>query len=441
MRRILAIGTALACLAGCYRSYSRSTESGPAECGNGVVEPGEECDGDLGTCTGEDMCPGFRWCDEDCTWGECTTGGFGILAGPVVLTDELELEDITSTSTEWTGDVFGVSFAADAAAYFGRVSVEAERDGLPHQVMPGSFHVSAIETSYRDASDAYGTVMVLDEPTNPLLINLLDPDGWPLIDPGVSTSSGEVLGLDIVAGAESFGAAWADLHASRVFFASLTPDIGIIFPVMLDEISDFPFHRLPSLVENDAGFAILWHVDDPAGGNSALSFARLSNDSDLISGIHALFAEDEPQPPSALDRGGGGYGLVYATQPYFDAPVLDLHLAVVDEDGGLLAGPVDAGRVLRHENHDADLAWSGTEHGVVLATPLAEEPGATRTLALWRVTPEGAVIGGEFRISVSGDVAMPAMAWDGEGYGVTYSVQREDRADVEFIRLGCIPPD
>jgi hypothetical protein len=439
-------------LGACYRSYDRQSGAGPAECGNGIVESGEECDTDLtGACTGDDACPGFRWCNDDCTWGDCVTGGFGIRSGPTVLSEDVLLESVSTTSTTWTGSRYGVVYAASRldpwpameTAIFTALDTGSTIVVEPYQVLPDMFPVGEADVSHRTDTGTFGAAfLVLDEGTGSLLFNLLDEDGRPLIDPGVAWPTASALEVRIVSGEESFGTVWRDMDTNRVVFGQLTPDMGIGASTHLDELSPIPFHRLPSIEANETGFAALWHVDDPAEGTSALRYARLSNDSDLISGITILFAEMDPQPPSDLAVTDGDYGLIFCTQPYFDSPVLDLNIALIGPTGTIDRGPFEAGTVLRHENLDARLEWAETEFGIVLATPLAEEPGAIRTLAFRRYLPEGTMIGTEFRISVDGDASVPSVTWDGEAYGVSYAVGREDGdTDVEFIRLGCIPPD
>ena len=438
-------------LGACYESYDRQASAGPAECGNGIVEAGEECDTDLtGECTGDDHCTGFRWCNDDCTWTDCVTGGFGIRSGPTVLSEGVLLESVTTTSTSWTGSRYGVLYSghrldpwpAIETAHFTAVSIEARVEGEPYQVLPDLYPVGEVDGAHRSETETFGAAfLVLDEDAGSLLFNLLDPDGRPLIDPGVAGPTPNALEVRIASGAESFGAVWRDMTANRINFGSLTPDLGIVASVPLDEFSPMPFHRLPSIEPSETGFAALWHVDDPAAGESALRYARLTNDADLISGITTLYAELDPQPPSDLAVAYEKYGIVFTTQPYFDSPVMDLRIAFIDPDGTASRGPFDAGKVLRHENDDARLDWSGTEFGVVLATPLADEPGAQRVLAFRRFLPEGLMIGTEFRISTPGDVFLPSLSWDGEAYGVSYAVAREDGVDVEFVRVGCIPPD
>jgi hypothetical protein len=202
-----------------------------------------------------------------------------------------------------------------------------------------------------------------------------------------------------------------------------------------------PYHRLPRIAAFETGFALLWQVDDPSVGESYLGFARLDNDSDLMGGIKALFADLEPTPPADIVDADPVFGVVFATQPYFDSPVLDLHLASVDAEGVTVLEPVDAARVRRPENHDAALGWSGEEYAVVSAVPGAEEPDADRSLLVQRFGPDGSAYSTLAVPIPAGDVSKPSLAWDGEAYGVSYAVERGGALRVEFIRLGCIPPD
>lgn len=57
----------------------------PSSCGNGEVEEGEECDGNLGSCTTLLGYSGMRGCTESCLWDECITDeycGDGTVNGP-----------------------------------------------------------------------------------------------------------------------------------------------------------------------------------------------------------------------------------------------------------------------------------------------------------------------------------------------------------------------
>jgi len=453
MKNIAIIVAVFTNLGACYRSYDRYAGAGPepGECGNGIVEAGEECDtDDTGACTGDDACLGFRWCNDDCTWGDCMTGGFGIRSGPTVLTEDFLLANVTTTSTTWTGSRYGVLYSTNRldpwpaikTAHFTTVTITSTIEGEPHQVLPDMYSVSEVDAVHRPDTGTFGAAFLLfTEDAGALLFNILDPDGWPLIDPGVAGPTASALEVQIASGDVSFGAVWRDMTTNRVVFGSLTPDMGIVAAVTLDELSPMPYHRLPSIAANETGFAALWHVDDPAAGVSALRYARLSNDSDLISGIATLFADLDPQPPSDLAATSGNYGIIFTTQPYFDSPILDLHLALFDPEATMASPPSEAGRVKRHANLDARLVWSGTEFGIVMATPLTEDPDTERTLAFRRFSPEGLMIGTEFRVSITGDVSIPSLTWDGEAYGVSYAVERDDWTEVEFIRLGCIPLD
>jgi len=325
--------------------------------------------------------------------------------------------------------------------HFAAVSLNATTEIERHEILGGPFSVSEIDAAYRPEDSRYAIGMTVSSTDAEVLFNLADPDGWVLIDPGVTGDLDESTGITIASASESLGALWRDVTTQRIRFAAITPDMSIVFPVTLDELSPEPMHRLPHIVAHEPGFAALWQVDDPAEGESFLEFVRLDNDADLIGGIVHLFYDLQAQPPSDLVLADGVFGVLFATQPYFDAPVLDLHLAVIDEEGVVVVEPVDAGRVRRPENRDAAMAWSGGEFGIASALPLYEEPGTERVLAFRRFHADGTAIGTPFTVSsIVGDVSRLSVAWDGEGYGVTYAVAEGETLDVQFIRLGCILP-
>jgi hypothetical protein len=71
---------------------------------------------------------------------------------------------------------------------------------------------------------------------------------------------------------------------------------------------------------------------------------------------------------------------------------------------------------------------------------VAEEPGTERTLYIQRFHIDGSTIGTPLPLMIT-DVSRPSLTWDGAGYGVTYAVAEDDILSVEFMRVGCIPPD
>ena len=429
---------------GCYMSHARG--EGLGECGNGVVEAGEECDGGEGVCTGIDECEGFARCREDCTFGDCVSVGFGTLSGPVTLGGGLQA--VIRNRAVWTGARHGVFYTGTRAeppmtvdAWFAGVDGNGAVDVEPHEVFPLPENNGEIDACWRDDSH-FGIGATISWGETPIILNITDEEGWLLIDPGVAVTWDESTDVAIAAGSGGYGIVWKDVGRQRVVFAAATPDIGIVSPVMIDELSPYPMHRLPHIVTFDTGFAIAWQVDGPSTGESYVSFARLDNDSDLIGGMKSLFADLRPQPPQDLVYSGDVFALVFATQPYFDSPVLDLHLATFDEEGVEVVAPADAGRVVRAESRDAGLAWTGSEYGVARASPRTEEPDAIRELAFRRFGPDGRQIGAELVVSfLDADVSKPSVDWDGLGYGVSFAVDRAGILDVEFVRLGCIPPD
>jgi Tol biopolymer transport system component len=90
------------------------------------------------------------------------------------------------------------------------------------------------------------------------------------------------------------------------------------------------------------------------------------------------------------------------------------------------------------DSTDADLVWNGTEYGLAWQSYF---PGNWeiyyRTLA-----PDGTRVGGDRRITNdAGRSENPALAWNGDGYGVVWHDDRTGTSHAYFARVGCCDDD
>lgn len=77
-------------------------------CGNRIVEPGEECDGDYRACTDANGNPGMQNCTPQCIWGPCFNLGYcgdGVVNQPYEECDGNDLNGVTCTDLNFSGGV------------------------------------------------------------------------------------------------------------------------------------------------------------------------------------------------------------------------------------------------------------------------------------------------------------------------------------------------
>ncbi len=442
-------------LAGCYSSYSLTgaPDAGSAECGNGVVEPPEQCDLGVGPCTGDSACPGFRMCRDDCTWGGCLDGGFGVLAGPVLLTGaDAPLGEVTRANTTWTGSRYGIVYSGNSpttadpwAAMFAAVSPLAELSVPPHRVLPGMFSLGEVHAAYRAGDDRYGLVMVARGGAAHGMVNLADPDGWVLIDPGIGLGANEPMDVFVVDDAAGYAASWAVRSgAGEIWVATYDPGLNEGMRARLTPVGSTVITSLPLLLADGSSLLALWHGDDAGGTNrSFIELQGLEHGSPPTGPAVRLFEDMQAVPPFSADLAADRIWIAFSVQPYFDAPVLDVYLAQVHASGSSISSPVKIGLAWRGARHDVDLAWSGTEVGLAVASPIGEDPmDPQRVITFYRHGPDNTMLADPVTVYPGTDAYLPDVVWDGTGYGLTWAVTSESDPgvhDVMFARIGCLP--
>ncbi len=460
---IVVIAAALAASA-CYRSWARTSDAdvdpgpdAPALCGNLVVDPGEECDGDTSVCTGQDECPGLLVCRTDCTWAdECLSPGFGILAGPTIVSTGVSFTEVSRTSLAFTGERYGVFWSGRRAdvpgapwvAWFTPVAPDASVDGESHSVMPDTFPISDIHAVWHGPQHNFGMAMIQD-PSGGLIVSEADEDGWLLVDPGIGITdrgSGQPFISEGVASSRDYGLVWVSEDTRRVLAADLRDDFLVYWTMTLHESSVEWMHWLPSIIPSSDVYRVLWHVEEPEVGRSHLEFQQISSAGIPVADPVVLFDDIQVRPPSAIAQFGSGYAVIFATQPRPDAVVLEQHLAFLDPSGAVLVDPVVAGSVRRGALRDADLAngpSAPSECGVLAATPTGNEDVAPRVLVFARFDAGGARIGEPLQVTFDGDASTISMVNvnGGGGYAASYAISHDGVTDVGFVLLGCIPPD
>lgn len=444
-----------ACLAGCYQSHALSDtpDAGTPTCGNGIVEAPEECDGNVGSCTGSSNCPGFRVCRSNCTFSECLDGGFGNLTWPTLLaTADNALAETTRTSTSYTGSRFGVTWSGIRAggpgqwkAPFATVDLWGNIDVAPHDILPDVYGIGEAHAAWAPEMAQFGFAMIAMEDVTRGMLNFADPSGWVLVDPGVALASGPVSDVFLGSGPDGYGISWvAGSGTHQVWFGEYSHEME---PIQIHNLSgDSPIliNWKPRVLTMDGQYTVLWHADDVGGTNrSYLMMQQVPPGPPPLPDPVDLFTEMQVRPPFAAAVAGSEILVVFSVQPYFDAQVLDLYLARVSGSGDVTLPPVLVGTVRRAAYRDVDVAWSGSELGVIAATPPGEDP-SPRNLTFHRLDMYGEAISPPVQLSWSRDVTMPSTTWDGEAWGITYAITSEDDEgwlDVQFVRVGCIPPD
>jgi hypothetical protein len=418
-----------------------------------VVDEGEQCDGDTRECVGEDGCPGSLACRPDCTWGECVTGGFGLLGPPLRVNEGLDFDRVGSVSLSRAASRYGVVYAGDErgpgpgsrpAAYLAVVDPLGTLDGDSVALLPEAAPIGEIDAAWSDELARYGLVMTpLTDVPRSVLVGFADPDGTLLADPVELSAMLEPSALSLAAQRGRWAAAW-QCASGRVEIVGMDARGETAWRSVLADDTDV-IAAFPGVLPWREGFGAWYHASDPTAGTSWIRFRALDGDGAAVHAPPRLFEDILARPPSEAAFTGEGWMWVASTQPYYDAPVMDLWLHGFDEPCSSGHGrQLESMRVLRASPGDVAVCWSGEQLAVVAAVPQAEVPGARRVMTFARFDAEGRRIGPLLPLSTAFDVTLPDVVWDGSAWAVAHVVVMGDAfadENVELVRVGCIPPD
>ena len=421
------------------------------ECGNGILEEGEVCDGGESACDSHDGCPGTMTCLPDCTWSECV--GFGIITGPVVITEDEACTYIDMVNLHWTGENYVVVYSggiddesfSGPAVHFTPLDIHGEVDGTPRFVFPDTVLGTKVDTSWRAETSQIGLVLSGLHSEDPLQLNVLDSDGMPTIEPNAEIAVDRMDGAQIAAGSDGYGAVWFDTeYPEKVHFAALDGEMSIHSVQDIVGLGSYTY-RVPGIMAEPGGYLVYYHVERGSTRTSHVDFQHFSSTGELLSETFRLDEEevDDAEPPFLLIAAEGVYGLVFGRQVDPVTGRDEFFFAIMSPEGRLLSTPVGIGSLMNWHDNSARITWTGEEFGVVAGRSLGDEYMNPSEFVFHRFGISGAESIPEFETGIEGVLSLPAVAWDGSGYGVVYKRRLEDGLpeppfeQLEFIRLGC----
>ena len=225
-------------------------------------------------------------------------------------------------------------------------------------------------------------------------------------------------GRRIVYTGTEYGVAWDD--ANNVFFArvdSQGESIGDIVPITAGRTRQIR----PSLAWNGDEYGLVW--EDSRGDRDTLLFVSISadglpSDETVIPG-----GQSASSPRLVWASEIGLYGLVLSSNPH-------AYFTRVTRTGNPV-GPRLSLSDTPDQAYLSDLAWSGTEFGVVWGD------SGQHDIYFTRVSADGVELGPDVRIThADGPSGVPDIVWTGQEYGVTWLDQRDlDEYETFFTRL------
>jgi hypothetical protein len=434
-------------------------------CGNGLIEPGEECDGGRRTCEGASGCgSGAQECSSNCRWGDCVAPVFEIIAGPILASSDYVINGLTGNLL-WKDDRFNAFYLCREDQTdlrdSGCRSIVDEDGGLiepPDIFAPCSlFDADLWDVTIAHAYGRFPFAVILHTiSTNDIdVLNFIDSEGLLVYEVGIPIHEEYINGSLLYSRADGFIAyatRWADFGGGFITLDSGGGFTGMYIPPCPHVTAmEGLYYRTPA-VSTEEGYTALFNCieNDDLPRNYSLSMIRLDplgnpqgdpiailEDQDVFfDGVGAAYT-------------GSLYGIVYHGFNYEDdSDIVDLKMALLDDSGHVIHGPSVIGKIYQEfgfGNGNSAIAWTGSEIGVAFAEPLSEPYGEDfRTMVKFvRLDGEGSFIGGPLEIYGESYSHTVRVAWNGSRYGVTWNEPFFPSGDsrLHFALLGCADQD
>jgi hypothetical protein len=430
-------------------------EGEEGSCGNGLVEPGEECDGGERPCAGVEGCGGgVQRCGADCRWGECLENMFAIKRGPVLVSgDVLQMYPLVVNDPLWDGSRFGLFYigrlgwVSPSTVFFSAVEPATLAVEGPTLVVPSMPVVYYIPSVLASGDPPYLFLLNVDDGMeSTVLLNWAGSDGRALLDPGLElpgdyAGSGEVRLASV---GETFGAAWDSPANRRVQFIILDAEGSVLSTTFL-EYEQCCTREMIVVPAGDV-YSVVARRDDGEGQAIEFTMTKIGTDGGIVMGPRSIMEGVDKSYLLDAAWSGSTYGIAFTDQgaEYF---IEDFMVVAVDEEGGMLGSPVRCGDVYRiaFDWSEAALTWTGSEFVAAFAEPDPPQIESPRRLIITRLDAGGNILVDRKVLYEDQDVVAPRIAWTGSELGIAWTgprIPESTSADshVSFAVAGCTAP-
>lgn len=232
-----------------------------------------------------------------------------------------------------------------------------------------------------------------------------------------------------------YGLAWYDERAVTgifdIYFAQMAPDGAKVGDDSHIETSVF-FSFDPSLVFSGSEYAVAWHDFRCAdvGWAPEIFFARIGTAGSKIDDDVRVTDQAGESRNASLVVNGEGFGVAWEDERS-GAGQPDIFFARLDPTGAKIGS--DVGVTSTHVRAvKPSLAFTGSQYGAAWE----DERDGNSEIYFNLIGSDGALAGENVRITdATGSSAVPALAWDGAGFGLAWYDGREGGLGVYFAAV------
>jgi len=430
-----------------------------ADCGNGVIDPGETCDGDCpescddgDPCTLDELNGSAEECTAYCSYqplSQCSDDG-GCCPAGCSLADDNDCPDICgdgycSASEDYqtcpedclcVPDCEGRECGDDGCGGtclpgcaedevctpegFCEVDCDRDDDGYDGEQCGGPDCDDGNELIHPDAEEVCNEVDddcdgIVDIPIGPLHEPLRVTN-----DPGSST-----LARLVWTGAE-YGVAWEDDRDGdpAIYLARISEDAELLDEIRMTD----GYSKWPQLVWTGTDYGLAW--TDSRTGWFDIFFALVSASGEKIGDDVRVTTYPSVSYLSSLVGNGPGFGVAW--HDYRLGGYLEIFFAILDETGTKITDDILVTADDNHSSIGPKLAWTGDEYGIAWT----DQADLTNEIYFGRISDVGEVQEGQVRVSELGSTSSgPSLVWTGSEYAMCWLDSRHGETEIYFARV------